>query len=227
MKRVALVLMMAGMIAGVALAADTVTSVNAVGFSKITIEEGKMYLVATAFEDIDGQDLKAADVFGTQLPGGTTIFAYNPATQTYDIDQFNPLFQQWTANITFRGGMGFWIKPGAGGAGIQTYDVVLKGQVPMATATESFTDSGLTLLGYPYTSSVLWTNTPWAQGATSTSDKLHVYNPDTGSYATYQYNPLFQSWGSGNNVVLTMNQGFWYQTSSSRTNLISRPYNLD
>jgi hypothetical protein len=219
MKRLAVVLLGIVCVAAVVYATtNQVTSVNIVGYNKITCPRDKRVLVSTAFESLDGSELKSADVFGNALPNGTSVHAYKPGVG-YLTD--NKSFLGWGTNITYMGGMGFWIEvPGT--ADEEEYEVVLHGQVPLAEAHTNYVYTGLNLLGYPYTASVLWTNTALAQSAVN-GDELHVYDPD-GGYTSY--NKSFLGWGSANALVLTADMGFWYKTSAAaKTNIEVRPYN--
>jgi hypothetical protein len=218
MKRMSLTVAAVGLVVllGIALAQE-VTSVNMVGFNKITVPGGKLVLVSTAFESIDGTALKATDVFGDQLPNGTAVHAFDVQAGSYVTD--NKGFSGWSENVTFAGGMGFWIQAPAGG----DYEVTFKGQVPMAEATTNLVANGITLLGYPYTASVMWTNTALAKTAVN-GDSIHIFNPDTGSYVTY--NKGFAGWGAGDALTLSMDLGFWFETAqTSFQNVEIRPYN--
>ena len=217
MKRVMVGTVAVLMTVGILIAAE-VTSVNMVGFQKVTAERGKFILVTSAFQSIDGSELKCIDVFGTQLPEGSWVHAYDPYTSAYVSDNLSGF--GWSGNITFDGGMGFWIEVPDWVAD-PSYEVALKGQVPMETVISNYVANGFTLLGYPYTASVLWTNTTLAKNATP-GDWIHVYDPDTG----YKSENLSGFGWSDPNLVIEPYMGFWFQTSvAAYTNTEARPYN--
>ncbi len=202
------------------MAAGPVTSVNIVGYNKITCPTNKYVLVSTAFESLNGQALTAQDVFGDQLPMGSSIYAYNPLISGYDIDNFG--FAGWGTAITFKGYMGFWVYVPDIGSGPASYDVTLSGQVPMAAAVSNAVYTGFTMLGFPYTASVEWTNTALAINA-QMGDTIHVWDPNT---QTYSPNNLGFSGWSDPGLVLKVGDGFWFETASSTyTNVQVRPYN--
>ena len=209
-----------------AVLADPVTSINRVGYNKMDMERGKIYLIASAFEDIDGGVLKATDVIGEQLPGGTKIYSYDGTP--YTIDQRSGLSGNWTANIDFHGFMGFWVQV-PNGPDPQSFSVVLKGQVPDASSISNLVVNGLNMLGYPYTADVAFSNTA-LYAASSGGDKLYVYNQATQAYLLppYQKSGLSGSWGAAETLVLEQGQGFWYVSTGADIPVQEpRPYPVD
>ena len=231
MKKLSSFLVGLALTAGTVLAADTntATSVNIVGFNKIVCASGKFTLSSTAFKSIDGSLLKANDVFGTtQLPLGTRIYSFNQGSNTYkqDVygeDEIGNLV--WSTNIVFDGSMGFWVSVPAQ-TPASNYVVTVSGEVPMSLLNSNVVNNGYSLLGYPYTASVLWTNTSLAKNA-QPGDALYVFN-ESGAYIR---NPLAEDEG-GNlvwgfpSMVINPGVGFWFLTTSpAYTNVESRPYN--
>ncbi len=213
-----------------ALAQGPVYSVNIVGFNKHVLERGKLYMIATAFEDV-GTDgvlaLRANDVFGNQLPNGTTVNYYHPSSTNdltpYDQDAKN--FAGWSSNIVFQGFMGFWVKTPATPAGAP-YELVMKGQVPMDGSSSNLVGGGLNMLGYPYTADVKFTNTGLFASSIN-GDQLFVwdgaitnYNPPAG------FSKNFAGWGPATNLTLRMGVPFWYKRNSGSPILETevRPY---
>ncbi|MEI8139139.1 MAG: hypothetical protein WCI03_04650 [bacterium] len=225
MKNLGAFLVGMSLVAGSALAANPVTSVNIVGFSKITCPRGGYVLVTTAFESIAGTALKSLDVFGTsQLPAGTVIYAWDqlkPSGAGYWQDSYNAK-NGWETNINYKAGMGFWIfvPPGAAQP---SYDVVLAGQVPMQSVSSNMVYDGYAMLGYPYTSSMLWTNTDLAK---KSPNGTVLYWWDT-SITNYQQNSKSKGSWVDPNMVITETMGFWLYnpTSVALTNVEVRPYN--
>ena len=187
-----------------------VTSVNRVGYNKMTIEKGKLYLIATAFENIDGQPLTAQDVIGDQLPPASKCWFYDGSP--YKVDSRSGIgSQQWSSNIDFHGFMGFWVKVPASAAEA-SYELVLKGQVPDASSTSNMLWNGLNMLGFPYTADVAFTNTQlYAQSVPG--DKMYVYDPSINNYlpAMSKSGIGSQQWSAAAKaLVLKEGMGFWY-----------------
>lgn len=225
MKKISAFLMSVSLAACLASAQNTATSVNTVGFTKISCPRGGYVLVTTAFESLAGSALKSLDVFGTnQLPVGTVIYAWDqlltPAPG-YRQDSYSNK-NGWGTNINYQSGMGFWIfVPGT--AAQPSYDVLLAGQVPMKQQASNTVYNGYAMLGYPYTASTLWTNTDLAKKSPNGSV---LYWWDT-SITNYQQNSKSKGNWLDPNLVITPTMGFWlYNPSGSAiTNVESRPYN--
>jgi len=220
MKKLGAFLVGLGLVAGTVFAAatNTATSVNIVGFNNITCLRGKAVLVNTAFKNIGGSDLKSSQVFGNQLPLGTSVYAFDPTIPGYIADNCEE--GGWTSFITFRGNMGFWIVVDSG-ADSNTYSVALSGEVPLNLYDTNTVYNGVTMMGYPYTASVAWTNTTLAKNA-QLGDSLYIYNPTNG-YASYN---MEEGGWSDPSLVINPGVGFWFQTASSMyTNVEARPYN--
>lgn len=230
MKKTCALLVGISVIAASALAESPapVTSKNIVGLNKITCPKGKYVLVSTAFKSMDGAALKSKDVFGAQLPMGTTIFVWDPSGNVYikdsyiEDDEGNPM---WGENITYKGGMGFWI--GVANAGAATNEIFLTGEVPMQQADTNSVYTGYNLLGYPFTAGVAWTNTALAKTA-RLGDTVFLWDLPSNSYIKSSYiedeegNPMW----SNPDLVITPSVGFWYQTGKSPFgNVEQRPYN--
>jgi len=162
MKKISALLLGVGLMAGAVLAADPVTSVNIVGYQTINCPKGQLVMVSTAFKSLDGSPLTSAIVFSNQVPNGTSIYAYDSLSSSYKID--NRSVGEWGTNIVYDGRMGFFIKVSPSAAS-NSYNVVMSGEVPMDAAITNSVYPALNMMGYPYTASVLWTNTPLAKMA--------------------------------------------------------------
>lgn len=222
MKKLATFVMGWALIAGAAFAADTntATSVNIVGFNKITCPKGKYVLVSTAFESLTNGVLKCSDVLGDQVPVSTTVSYFDAKAIPPQYVTDTKTTRGWGTQISFAGYMGFWINVPAESP-LDSYDVILSGQVPMSLTSSNAVVSGYNLCGYPYTASVLWTNTSMAINA-QVGDVLHVYDPVSG-YTPYTLTS--RGWGDAKTLMITPGMGFWFQSSTSFTNVESRPYN--
>ena len=232
MKKLGAFLAGVGLLASATFAADsnTASSVNIVGFNKIDCPRGKSVLVNSAFESIEGNTLYTVDVLGTNLPPGTVVsyFVSTGIPGYKKVDNYSEIdidVYGWSSNVTYKGSMGFWITVPPGAAS-SNYVVVLAGQVPLSQKTTNVVQNGYNLLGYPYTASVLWTDTELAKNALP-GDVVSVFNPVSG-YKSYNYSEVdidVYSWGAATNLVITPGMGFWYVTATARTNLEVRPYN--
>ena len=221
MKKLGAFLVGLGLVAGVASAAN-VTSVNIVGYNKIDCPRGKFVLVTSAFKSINGLPLKSADVFGDQLPEGSTIFAYDASAPVPAYVGDSLTFMGWDANITYKGGMAFWIYVDPY-APSNSYSVALAGEVPMESVSSNVVYSGFNMVGYPFTASTLWTNTAFAKEIEAKGDgTIFTYDSNAG----YTGNSFtFMGWDNPN-LVIQPGMGFWlYNTTVTYTNLELRPYN--
>ncbi len=221
------------LVATAAFAQGPVYSVNVVGFNKLQLEKNKLYLISTAFEDINGNALKASDVFGSQVPSGTAINYYVGGVPPYRTDaraSFGPNLG-WGTNqtINFEGTMGFWLKMPNTGTQV-VYDVVLKGQAPMDNTTSNVVVNGLNMLAYPYTADVHFTNTT-LYATSLVGDTINVWNAArtnyvSPAYARTSFGP-YRGWGAGvTNLWLRQGMGYWYRTTNALPRLITevRPY---
>ncbi len=229
MKKLSAILVGMSLVAGAVMAAGPVTSVNAVGYNKIDCPRGKYVLVNSAFESIEGKTLYTADILGTSLPPGTSVFYYDSSgTPGYKFDNYSEVdidVYGWSSNITYNGSMGFWITVPVT-APSSNYVCTLAGQVPYGLQSTNMVRNGYNLLGYPYTASVAWTNSALAKSA-KPGDVLYVFDPVVG-YTFFNYSEVdidVYSWGAAESLIINPGMGFWYVASSLRTNIEVRPYN--
>lgn len=224
------------LVATAAFAQGPVYSVNVVGFNKLQLERNKLYLISTAFEDINGNALKASDVFGAQVPSGTALNYYVGGTPPYRTDARASFGANsgWGTNqvINFEGTMGFWLKMPPVGTGPNTqlvYEVVLKGQAPMDGAISNVVVLGLNMIAYPFTADVHFTNTD-LYATSKLGDTVNVWDAARTNYmptyARTSFGP-YRNWGNGiTNLWLRQGMGFWYRTTNALPRLVTevRPY---
>ena len=201
-----------------------VLSQNAVGYVKVSINEGALAMVSYDFLDIDGNPTTVSDVIGTQLPLNSRVFLWDAAAQGYIIENFqagaksNP--DAWAPdNNPIAPGDGFFIEAASGGAS-GSYDVFMTGEVPGDNNNSGTTDvaiaAALTGGGYPYPASVDWTSTTLATGAVL-GDRLLLWDAGIQNYdvANFQAgaksNP--DSWSNPAEVI-EPGEGFFYDNSS-------------
>jgi hypothetical protein len=221
MKKLSAILVGMSLVAGAVMAAGPVTSVNIVGYNKIECPRGKYVLVTTAFNSLTGTPLKSEDVFGSQLPEGSTIFAYDASAVPPAYIGDTLTFLGWDANITYKGGMGFWIYVDPS-APSNSYSVALSGEVPMQSMATNVMYSGYNMAGYSFTASTLWTNTSLAKEIEARGEgTIFTYDPVAG-YTGNGY--TFLGWDNPD-LVIGPGTGFWvHNPSTVYTNLEVRPY---
>ncbi|MDE0839996.1 MAG: hypothetical protein OSB41_13215 [Kiritimatiellae bacterium] len=231
MKKLLTVLTAVGVLAGVALA-EEVTSVNIVGYKKHTFESGKLHLVSSQFQSIDGSPVNAETLIGDQLPYGSEIFSWNakkvggPGYESSERVLVFPVVDGWGEDLKLDGTKGFWVSPG-GPTGM-TYEVAFLGEVPLMDVVTNVIAGTITMTAYPYTADIAFTNTQlFAQS--EEGDQMFIWDPDT-QYSSYEYVvvfPILDGWGAAAEaLVLTQGTGIWYDRASSNDLQIVdiRPY---
>ena len=240
MKRVLMMALVVVGVAGLFAVAQEVTSVNAVGYVKLTLPEG-FSQVRNDFINLDGEDATPENVFGDKLPVGTTLYVWDAAGNSYLEASYAvrsivvdpgppPVFQtvtNWGGDaITLDQGVGFWcgIPLGAG-----AQEVAVMGEVPdvgVGNTTPVTVLEGFNLIAYPYPNDKAWTETELATVAPAVGDTVYVWNGSQYLESTYAVRsivvdpgppPVFQTvtnWG-GDDITLTVGQSFWYKKASA------------
>jgi len=246
MKRVLMTAVVAAGVCGLlAIAADEVTSVNAVGYVKQNLQRG-LNLVREDFLTIDGADATPEKMIGDQLPIDTTIYMWNGATydkSTYmEIEEFDPgsggfvvVDTNWNnASLMLDPGAGFWVRIPP--AAPETTELTLLGEVPNNPTSTIPIGEGLNLVGSPYPVDVKWVDTDLAQQG-EIGDILYVWNGATYDKSTYMEIEEFDP-GSGGfvvvdtnwndtNITIKVGQGFFFKKATGATDWVeTRPYDL-
>lgn len=201
-----------------AVMAQTASSVNIVGFDKITCQTGQWVLVSAAFQSLDGTILKCANVISNQLPKGSSVITYDTTAQAYKSDSKSGFTFDgvWSDNITFSGGMGFWIYVPSEGTGVtnSSYDVVFAGQVPMSLVSSNEVMNGFNLLGFPYTASVIFSNTALYKNSVR-GDSIVLWKNN--SYLSYSKGGFGEAvWpDEAKSLEITPDMGYWYYSSTN------------
>jgi hypothetical protein len=222
MKKLSAILVGMSLVAGAVMAAGPVTSVNAVGYSKVDLPRDKFVMLACQFEQIDGSTNTITKVLPGPLPDATQVFLFDAASQTYT-EEFYDEAIGWLPGTSEMGRQSsVWIKIPASSASA-TQEVVVAGQVPMTNATVSVVRPGFQLLAYPYPVDLVVTNAGF-QG--SDADQLFYWNPSTETWKEEFYDEAI-GWLPGDTVVKT-SQGFFYKSTSSTNKMwvATRPYSL-
>ena len=200
---------------------QTVLSRNAVGYQQITLEKGKLALIAHDFQALD-TSLAISNVFAS-LPTGSKLFFWKPDQSGYEpfIKQALGGWQVGGSNILYRGRGAWVLVPNS--AVSNAYQVFLMGEVPdKTTAPTSFVSvaAGLTMSGYPYPVEMKWTNLAIARQA-PVGSKLFIW---TTNYVPYQKQAL-GGWGAGGNALTIMpGQGFLLKWASATNWSEAKPY---
>jgi hypothetical protein len=164
----------------VAASAQTVYSVNSVGYINLSVPTG-FSMIANQLDNGTGN--LVPDIL--TVPDGTVIFKYNPSTSGYDNNTF--LFGSWTdPNMTLDPGEGVFINNSSGAA----IGLTFVGEVPQNAAS-----NGTVGLGFSISASKV----PQAGGVVSElefpagdGDVVFKFNNTLSAYENYTF--LFGSW---------------------------------
>ena len=223
MKKMLAVVMVVGLIAAVVAIGQEVTSVNAVGFTKIEIGPGGLALVAPVFESFGDATLN--DIVGDQLPNGSTAYIFDRASGTYKIST-KLKGTGWDAagtNTLFRGDA-LWLR----NDGSVTATVSMMGEVPYTyndgKTTTVYSIEGVDAVGYAFPTDVVWTNTVLA-GALASGDLLYIFNTGTGSFDPYT-KLKGTGWDTPAGLTIEAGRAFFVNSSSSIDWTEIAPYDL-
>ena len=231
-----------GVILGILLACGSwsfgqtnVLSQNAVGYVKVSINEGDLAMVSYDFLDIDGNPTTASDVIGDQLPLGSRLFLWDAGSQAYVIENFQAGLKAaadaWAPDSNAIGpGDGFFVEAASGG-GSASYDVFMTGEFPGANNNSDSTDvsiaSALTGAGYPYPASIDWTATELALGA-GVGDRFLNWDTAAQNYNLANFESGLKAaanaWSNPSEVI-EPGEGFFYDNNGgARTWTEVKPY---
>lgn len=217
MKKTTAILLGSLIASSAALAQSNVLSRNAVGYIKQSAPANQLNMVSLTFESMDGAAYTVTNLIGSQLPVGSSVFIWNRANATYVTE--NRTRSGWTpgTNVINRGD-GLFIRSAAG------TNVFFMGEVPDSTTAPSTAlgqVSGLSMYSYPYPVARNWTDIELSQNG-AVGDSLIIWDVDTQTYASY--NRTRSGWGSATNVVIEPGQAFWYQTATTQSWDVVKPY---
>ncbi|HMP74343.1 MAG TPA: hypothetical protein PKE55_13875 [Kiritimatiellia bacterium] len=220
MKKLALAIAGSAIIAAGAYA-QQVLSRNAVGYVKLDIAKGTLALVHNPFLPLQSPTLTVTNLFGNQLPNGSALFIWDPASQSYLSE--TRTFAGWLPGTNaLDPGRGFFINIPASAVS-NNYTVFMMGEVPdrftQPTASLGVV-SGLNLLGFPYPTQEFWTNTTLAASLPSGS-AVFIWNQGTQSYSSETR--TFAGWLPGT-ALFQPGQAFFVNTSAGSTWNVVKPY---
>jgi hypothetical protein len=199
-----------------AMAADVpVYSQNIVGYVNLPIKEG-FNLVANQL-DADGTGVNnwTTNVFGSQLPINTIVYAYNGTGYDQGTYSSNKLTKvvKWTASPNVNPGRALWVQVPTGALGGQTQQVVTVGQVLQGPLVNPYMGNAAAKFGFvasmiPVAGSIQ-TNMNYQP---KVNDIFFKYNGVGYDQTTYSSNKLTKvvKWTAGEPTV-NVGQGFWLQ----------------
>jgi hypothetical protein len=202
-----------------------ISSVNAAGYIKVTVEVGKYYFLQTPFNKFDGSQITISDVLGTSLPGGSQVFAWNVGTQQYDSSNYFDGIG-WIPDLDIRRGEGFFVYTDGNG-GPTSFDVFLAGEVPGASTAAQTTialQAGYNSIGFPYPVATTLANSGLTQ-ATTPGDQVFLWDPNgTGYTAANRFDiPSFE-WGGNETLAINPGQALFVQSQAPLNYVATVPY---
>ena len=205
MKRLMAALTAAGLVACGA-SAQTITSVNSVGFHSVDVPPGgDLVLVAPTLESMGGGTLE--ELIGDQLPAGAIAHIWQRDTRSYTTVPKSSK-NGWGSATIERGDAVWLLDPNA----TTTQRVSFAGEVPdvrSLTATTTVSIGAIDAVAYPYPTEIDFTNTTLAQ-ASVPGDVVHFWRTADQAYTTVPKSSK-NGWGSSSTKVLAIGEAFWYQ----------------
>ncbi len=189
--------------------AQTVTSANIVGYTKVNAVGGELSLVALNL-DAGGGSLQ--DLIGTDVPSLSSVFLWNKGTGAYDAASLNAR-GSWTPNLVVSLGDAFWIQA----SGIGTNELILSGEVLSGSNTWTIA-AGTAATGYYYPVDKNFTTTEAAVALPALSS-VFIWDEATQNYQAWSKNARGAWSGS---IILAPSTGFWIDNAGSEI-VVSEP----
>ena len=184
--------------------AQTVTSANMVGYTKVSAVGGELALVALNFGD--DESMLVTELIGDQLPSGSALYVWNKSSQAYDT--INKAARGgWPASAAITSGQGFWIQA----AGLASNEVILSGEVLLSETNSVVLPVGLTATGYYYPVETPWLDTGLSE-ALPTGSALYLWN---GTGYDIHNKAARGGWSTAGSAVVGPAQGFWVESPTS------------
>jgi hypothetical protein len=199
----------------VAQAQAPISSVNAAGYIKVTVQANKF----------DGGQQSLDDVIGTALPDSSVVYVWNSANQTFDLSNYIDGLG-WFPNLNLRRGEGFFVNAAPGAA---SYDLFLYGEVPGATSAQTTSLNvgvGFSSIGFPYPVATTL-NTSGLNDVTVDGDTVFMWNSVNQNYNLYNRidAPGFEWAGDENTAITPGSAIFLKKTTASPAAFVSQvPY---
>jgi hypothetical protein len=186
--------------------AQTVYSVNAVGYVNVTVPAGKFALLANPLN----QPTNSIAAVLPDVPANTVVYVYNATTSAFDTATKRGTV--WTgpaAASLLNPGTGFFVK----NAGTADLNITFVGEVPQGTnLTVNIPKGGFYLLGsiVPQSGKV---KTDLGLPAVA-NDKVYVFDSTSQAYNILTYRGA--AWtGTGGEPTINVAQGFFYQATAA------------
>lgn len=189
--------------------AQTVYSVNAVGYVNVTVPAGKFALLANPLK----LATNSIPAVLPDAPANTQVFVYNAATGNY-VSATKRSSGSWTgdgAAATLNPGQGFWVK----NAGTADLTITFVGEVMQGDATTLKVDyvAGFNLLGsmVPQTGK-LETDLGFKASA---NDQVFVFDAATANYTTFTKRASGAWTGGTGEPSIPVANGFFYKAGAA------------
>ena len=184
--------------------AQTVTSANMVGYTKVNAVGGELSLVALNFET-GGVELQ--DLIGGDVPSGSSVFLWDKVGGAYSVAALNTR-GTWVPNLTFELGDAVWIQA----AGSGTNELIFSGEVLTTNALITL-PAGVVATGYYFPVSKDFTATQMAADVANGSS-LFIWDEVAQGYLVWAKNTR-GSWVGTGVPVLDPKGGFWIDNSGA------------
>ena len=157
--------------------AQTVTSANIVGYTKVVASDSALSLVAVNFIPASSN---VNDLIGAQLPVNSKLHIWNKSSGAYNTVTYSTTRAgtSWPASATLNLGDAFWIEVAPGGG---SNEVIMAGEV-LGDDLSTTIGGPIDATGYFYPVSTTWGDTDLAAVLPADS-KLHLW--DGSAYTTY------------------------------------------
>ena len=193
-KLVAGVLVASAVMIGAVQAAEVAS--NIVGYVKVEMPAGGIYLLSTPFDQVDGTANTVDKVLGDQLPANSVVFAWNGASY----DSSNNLPFGWSPpDLDLARGTGWWVSLEAESI-TEDQSVLIMGEVPESDITIALTE-GDNLVGNPVPVEMLLS----VSGLATAPDSTVAFFWNGASYDSA--NKLVFGWSPDS--ALAIGEGFW------------------
>lgn len=193
------------------------------GYTKILLKRGIPYFISTRFSPTSENNV--SEVFGDQLPVGTTLSRWSANLQEYTKSEGLPVAETYTAKGWIPGntvlGLGetFYVSVPTN-APNPSYALLMGGEVPIMKETVRRLVPGLNFVSpiYPVSMPI---NSVGLESVVSHGDKVYIYgNTANVAVETATKGPNGIQWNPGTNIILpgvgvvirTKNGGIWTQT---------------
>ncbi|MFC1497778.1 hypothetical protein ACFLS1_04785 [Verrucomicrobiota bacterium] len=216
--------------------AQEVSTVNVVGFNRITVPPASYVMVGLQLDSVNGETNTLAQIFGTNTlrSGGggdpaqsDVVWMWNTSQTKYDKYMMGPDFKYYNIDTWAEEspdvvpGQAFWIQsPSLGSYSSETNSFSFVGQIVNVITQSTDVVLGWQQMAYGFSSEPVVNELDFdADGATgngdpSIADQIWFYDPLTTSYTTYFLGPDGNWYDKDTFALATgtvdMGQGFWY-----------------